>query len=58
MWSITAAHLAGEFGHPPTNQQISASWRTMIDLNEDRVRSGNVDLIFAGETLLLPIVEG
>ena len=54
MWTITADYLAEETGKRPANSEISRVWRVVMDLNEDRIRSGDVDLIFPGEELLLP----
>ena len=57
MWTITAAYLADELDTRPTNAQIGAVWRTVMDLNRNSIRSGNVDLIFPGEQLILPPVS-
>lgn len=56
MWSITASYLAEQLDRPPSNAQISEVWRAVMDLNESSIRSGDVDLIFAGEQLILPPV--
>ena len=54
MWSITAAYLTRQPSKPPSVARITELWREVIDLNRDRIRSGNPDLIFPGEQLLLP----
>lgn len=54
MWTITANHLTSSLGARPSNTDISVAWRQMIELNEHRVRSGDVNLIFPGEVLVLP----
>ena len=57
MWTITANHLTEVLGQRPSNAQISEVWRVIMDLNRDSIRSGDVDLIFPGETLTLPTVR-
>ncbi len=57
MWTITADHLSDHLGSRPSNRQISEVWRVVMDLNRDSIRSGDVDLIFPGEELLLPALE-
>lgn len=53
MWSITAACLTAREG-PPSAERTAEVWRRVIELNRDRIISGNPDLIFPGEQLLLP----
>ena len=54
MWTIAAGHLKDQLAHPPTNARIHQVWRLMIELNTTSIRSGNVDLIYPGEQLILP----
>lgn len=53
MWSITAAYLTSREG-PPSAERTAEVWRRVVDLNRDRIISGNPGLIFPGEQLLLP----
>lgn len=53
MWSIAAACLTAREG-PPSAERTAEVWRRVIELNRDRIISGNPDLIFPGEQLLLP----
>ena len=54
MWTITAEYLEDRLGARPTSVQTSVVWRMVMDLNRATLRSGDVDLIFPGEHLLLP----
>ena len=54
LWSITAAHMTRQQGNPPAVSGLTELWQKVVDLNRDRIRSGNPDLIFPGETLVLP----
>lgn len=51
LWAIAADRLAA---HPDTALTIREYWLLVIDANRDRLRSGNPDLIFPGETVVLP----
>lgn len=53
MWSIAAACLTDREG-PPSAERTAELWRRVIELNRDRIISGNPGLIFPGEQLLLP----
>ncbi len=57
MWTITATYLAEELDRRPTNAEISEIWHLVMDLNRASIRSGNVDLIYPGEQLVLPPVS-
>jgi nucleoid-associated protein YgaU len=34
--------------------EVEPLWRTVIDANRQRLRSGDPDLIYPGETILIP----
>lgn len=53
MWSITAACLTAREG-APSAERTAEVWRRVIELNRDRIISGDPGLIFPGEQLLLP----
>ncbi len=55
-WAIADAHLTLVSGNSPTNSQIATYWRRLVDVNRTRITSGNPDLIFPGEELVLPSV--
>ena len=54
MWSISTAHVHRSRPDEVTDSDIFRVWRQMVDLNRHRIRSGDPDLIFPGELLLLP----
>lgn len=54
LWAIAERVLATRLGRPPTDAEIVPFWRAVIDLNRDRLASGDPDLIFAGQRFLLP----
>lgn len=54
MWGLAEARLTLQLGRPPTNQEIAPYWTRVVEVNRNRIRSGNPDLIFPGEVLVLP----
>ena len=54
MWDLAAARLAVVLGRDPTSREIVPYWTRMIEENQSRIRSGDPDLIFPGELLVLP----
>ncbi|MEX2622489.1 MAG: hypothetical protein WD651_02055 [Acidimicrobiia bacterium] len=54
MWSLAKARLRDSLGRLPTDAEISPYWRRVIEANQARIRSGDADLIFPGEVLILP----
>ena len=54
LWSISANHLADIAGQPVPNSVVSNYWRVVITANRDRLESGDPDLIFPGEIVVLP----
>ncbi len=55
-WAIADAHLTLVRGSSPTNSQIATYWRQMVDANRTTITSGNPDLIYPGEQIVLPSV--
>jgi nucleoid-associated protein YgaU len=59
LWTIAEDHLAetasGGAGEPTTDQ-VTAYWERVKDANQNRLRSGDPDLIEPGETIALPPV--
>lgn len=56
-WKISAVHLANMLDREVANREISPYWRDTVDANLDRLRSGDPDLIFPGEQVVLPAIE-
>ena len=54
LWSISATHVASGGSGAPSLARVVAVWRQVVALNHDRLRSGNPDLVFPGEVILLP----
>lgn len=52
-WKISARHLK-ETGRHPRADEIGPYWRQVVDANRDTIRSGDPDLIYPGEVVLLP----
>jgi hypothetical protein len=53
LWTIAAGHLA-DTGVVRSNSQIAPYWRALVQDNRASLRSGNPDLIFPGESVVLP----
>ena len=60
LWMIARDHLSslrsGGSG-APTNREVAEYWRKVIDANRDRLRSGDPNLIYPGEEIILPPLE-
>ena len=54
MWSLAQHHLASSLGRPPSDTEVAPYWRSLIQANQARIRSGDPDLIYPGETLAVP----
>ncbi len=54
IWDLAAARLADLLGRPPTSREVVPYWQRVIEENQSRIRSGDPDLIFPGEILILP----
>ena len=57
LWKIARRRLEEVIGAAVTSRQIAAYWRSLIDHNIDRLRSGDPDLIYPGEVIVLPASE-
>jgi hypothetical protein len=58
MWDLTASHLEEHLGDAPTNSEIVPAWLDVIEANRESIRSGDPDLIYPGEILELPLLDG
>lgn len=56
LWLIAEAHLGMASDSQPDNSTIANYWSRLIEANRAAIRSGNPDLIFPGESLILPFV--
>lgn len=58
LWSIAHDHLAAVTDADPTDDEVAAHWRDVIDANRDRlVDADNPDLLLPGQEVLLPAVR-
>ncbi len=58
MWNLAEEHLEQHLGHAPTNAQIAPHWLDVIETNSDTITSGDPDLIYPGERLEIPLLNG
>lgn len=54
LWKISARHLREVLDRKPADAEISPYWRHVIEENTPNLKSGNPDLIYAGEVIELP----
>jgi DNA-binding SARP family transcriptional activator len=54
LWSIAAAELAERKGQPASDAETRTFWQATVELNTDHLHSGDPDVIYAGEVVLLP----
>lgn len=54
LWKISAQHVGAEAG----NSEVAPYWREVVDVNTPQLRSGDPDLIYPGEVVELPAVNG
>jgi nucleoid-associated protein YgaU len=57
---IAREHLSQQRGGgsgAPTNREVAEYWHRVIEANRDRLRSGDPDLIYPGEEIILPPLE-
>lgn len=54
LWSITAGYLAAHLGRTAGAEEIAPLWRQVIEMNRDLIGSGDPNLIFPGEQIVLP----
>jgi hypothetical protein len=54
LWNLSKRHLAALTGRTPSDAEIHRYWRRVIDLNLGHLRSGDPDLIYPGEVIVVP----
>lgn len=54
LWSISADHLEDQLAQPPNAAEVTPYWREVIEMNVTKLRSGDPNLIYPGETVVLP----
>ncbi len=58
LWGIAERRLADVLGRPPTDSEVAPYWVEVKEVNRPRLRSGDPDLVYPGEVVLLPPVTG
>lgn len=53
-WGLASAHLAAILRRPPSDAEIVPYWLEVVDANRRHIRSGDPDLIYPGEEVVLP----
>lgn len=53
-WSIATEVLADRWGRPPSDGEVTPYWRALVEANADRLVTGDPDLLYAGQVLVLP----
>nr|MBO2498495.1 hypothetical protein [Acidimicrobiia bacterium] len=54
LWVIAERRLADVLGRPPRDSETAPYWMRVVEENRGRIRSGDPDLIFPGEEIVLP----
>jgi len=54
LWKISAAHLETVLDRSVQSSEISPYWRDLIAVNTATLKSGDPDLIYPGEVVVLP----
>ncbi len=54
LWKIARQHLETVTGEEQSSFQIARYWRGVIEFNIGHLRSGDPDLIYPGEVVVLP----
>ena len=60
LWTIARDHLAqvrGGGAEKPATREVAAYWIRVVEVNRLRLRSGDPDLIYPGEQIVLPPVD-
>lgn len=53
-WKLAHQRLRAVKGREPSTEEVAAYWVEVVEANRHRIRSGNPDLIYPGEIVLLP----
>jgi hypothetical protein len=57
LWAIARETLARTISHPPNTRQITSYWVDLIEANRERIHSNDPNLLYPGESILLPQVR-
>lgn len=56
LWGISAEYLAEHLERQALNKEIDPLWREVVATNRESLRSGDPDLIYPGELVVLPAI--
>lgn len=54
LWGMAETAMTNVLGRAPMDHEVAPYWREVVDVNRDRIRSGNPNLIQPGEVIRLP----
>lgn len=54
LWGLSESRLSQAIGRMPLDHEVAPYWREVVEINRERIRSGNPDLIQPGEVVILP----
>ncbi|MGQ0849566.1 MAG: LysM peptidoglycan-binding domain-containing protein [Actinomycetota bacterium] len=57
MWKLAEERIVTWRGNEATDADIAPYWLAVIGANKNRIRSGDPDLIYPGEVLILPALD-
>lgn len=57
LWKLAARHLERTGGGPVPAPDVAPYWRRVVEANRNRIRSGDPDLIYPGEEIVLPRIS-
>lgn len=57
LWALSERRLTEALGRPAADHEVAPYWLEVIEANRDRIRSGDPDLIYPGEVVVLPAVR-
>ncbi len=58
LWSISADSVTKAMGRTPAPMEVDPYWRSVVELNLPALKSGDADLIYPGEQIVLPSAGG
>jgi nucleoid-associated protein YgaU len=54
LWQLSENELENRLGRPPTDAETAQYWQQVVDANVDHLPSGDPDLIYPGDEIVLP----
>ena len=58
LWSIAETHLSAQLGRTVTEDEVCQYWLRLVNENRGDLRSGDPNLIYAGERIaLVPVFD-